>query len=213
MVAAAQRRAHCAPVVEDILGGRRPGAGQAARGADDEAPEGPLMAFKKGDERVLVHQACASCSSEVYWTCSRDSATCCFRVKRRRASSARVKMLAAEEIRRDGGLPAASGAGGYHVRCCLDIGWTFGPNKTLFCPVHRRATTTPRICRMIGDVRLRLRPEGLNFDDGTAMYARRGSCSTRPARAAPRTRRRPTTTRASAAEALRREPLSLPPIA
>ena len=78
MVAAAQRRAHCAPVVEDILE-EDVAEGLCAlcgAGADDEAVEGPLMAFKKGDERVLVHQACASCSSEVYLICSRDSATC-----------------------------------------------------------------------------------------------------------------------------------------
>ena len=56
MVAAVQRRAHCAPVVEDILeeAHRRPLRRLWRHGCHGRrGPEGRLKAFKKGDERVL----------------------------------------------------------------------------------------------------------------------------------------------------------------
>ena len=164
-----------------------------ARAPDDEAVEGPLMAFKKGDERVLVHQACASCSSEVYFDMQSRLCNVLKAVKRGRGlkCAAGRKCSRPKKSGATAGCSVASCKRSYHVRCCLDTGWTFGPNKTFFCPVHRRANYDPKDVRGLVDVRLCLRPEGpeLRRRHGHVGVASAGRGSTPRARAAPRTRR------------------------
>ena len=192
MVAAARRRAHCAPVVEDILeedvaeglcalygagaGGIRPRRARSWRSG-------------KSDERVLVHQACASCSSEVYFDMQSRLCNVLRRLKEEEASSApRVeKCSRPKKSGATAGCSVASCKRSYHVRCCLDTAGPSGPNKTFSVPSIEGRTTTRRTSEDWWKFDCPVRPEGPETSTtarpcGSARSAGRGS--TRPARAA-----------------------------
>ena len=175
MVAAAQRRAHCAPAVEEVLNDDVAEGLCALCGAgkDDEAAEGPLMAFKGPEGPILVHAACAACSSEVYYDpCSR-LCNVLKAVKRGRGMRCAAEK-ACSRPRKSGatvGCSVAKCKRSYHVRCSLATGWTFGPNKTFFCKTHLSEDYDPadwddnwwRFDCSCGT-------RALNYDDGKAMW-------------------------------------------
>jgi len=175
MVAAAQRRAHCAPAVEEVLNDDVAEGLCALCGAgkDDEAAEGPLMAFKGPEGPILVHAACAAYSSEVYYDpCSR-LCNVLKAVKRGRGMRCAAEK-ACSRPRKSGatvGCSVAKCKRSYHVRCGLATGWTFGPNKTFLCKTHRSEDYDPadwddnwwRFDCSCGT-------RALNYDDGKAMW-------------------------------------------
>ena len=60
----------------------------------------------------------------------------------------------------------------YHVRCCLATGWHFGPARGFYCPQHRVRNYDPEdMDDESWFFDCACGKSGLNYDDGTAMWA------------------------------------------
>jgi len=172
---AAQRDAERPDIDEVIENPDAAGACALCGAADGEDVLGKLLTFKGEDGvNILVHNACASCSSEVFYDAQGRHLNVLKAVSRGKHIQCALGGAcgAGKKSGATVGCAVAKCRKSYHVRCCLATGWHFGPARGFYCPQHRVRNYDPEdMDDESWFFDCACGKSGLNYDDGTAMWA------------------------------------------